>query len=320
MKKILVVDNDQLFLEFMSDLLSKKGYEVVTALDGLSALELLKTYAADIIFIDLIMPRIDGRKLCGIIRGMEAFKTVPIVILSAALAEEQLNIQDLGADALIAKGPFEKIAVHITDVVSSIERTDSTRPNGAVLGVNSIFPREITSELLSVNRYFRDILDRMGEGILETTQEGKIVYANRAVLKILCIKEEQLLGTSLFTHFDDHQRLYIKALIHASVDTSKAIPHSKPLKFTDTWLAFRTLPALEDHQTRLILVNDVTHIYREKESTAHAIMRSATTILETIEQVECDPSASDGLKRRIATLRTEGERMKEIAKRLFPMD
>lgn len=289
-------------------------------MDGLSALELLKTYAADIIFIDLIMPRIDGRKFCGIIRGMEAFQAVPIIILSATLAEEQMDLRELDADAFIAKGPFEKMATHITEVLSSIECTGPTQPNGAVLGVNSFFSREITSELLSANRYFRNILDRMGEGVLETTHEGKIVFANRAVLNILRVKEEHFLGTTLSTHFDGQQRPYIEALIHASGDTSKATPHTKPLKFADTWLSVRTLPALDDHQTRLILVNDVTHIRREKESTAHVIEKSAKKILETLEQVECDQLASDGLKRRIATLKTEGERMEEIAKRLFQMD
>jgi PAS domain S-box-containing protein len=315
MKKILVVDNDQLFLTFMTDLLSKKGYKVLTALDGLSALELLKTYAADIIFVDLIMPRIDGRKLCGIIRGMEAFQMVPIIILSATLAEEQMNMRDLGADAFIAKGPFEEMAAHITDVLSSIECADSTQQNG-VLGIKSVFPRGITRELLSVNRYFRNILDRMDEGVLEITRERQIVFANRAALSMLGLSEKDLLGTILLTHFDDEQRPHIEALIRAPGDESRSIPHTSPLRYADAWLSIRSLPTLDDHQTQLILMNDVTCIHREKEFTAHAIKRSATTILGCIEQVECDQLASDELKRRIASLKIEGKRMKEIAKRL----
>lgn len=66
-KKILVVDNHPLMLNFMSRLLEKEGHQVLTAEDGLSALEVLKIFTPDVIFIDLIMPHIGGEKLCQII-------------------------------------------------------------------------------------------------------------------------------------------------------------------------------------------------------------------------------------------------------------
>ena len=79
MKRILVVDNDNFILEFMNDLLSKEGHQVLTAEDGLSALDILKTYTPDVIFIDLVMPNIDGKKLCEIIRGIERLKDSYII-------------------------------------------------------------------------------------------------------------------------------------------------------------------------------------------------------------------------------------------------
>ena len=54
-KKILVVDNNLMLLEFMRDLLSKEGHQVLTAEDGLSALGILKTFTPDIMFVDLIL-------------------------------------------------------------------------------------------------------------------------------------------------------------------------------------------------------------------------------------------------------------------------
>ncbi|MBW1614781.1 MAG: response regulator, partial [Deltaproteobacteria bacterium] len=57
-KKILVVDNNPVILKYMTNFLFKNGYQVLTAKDGLSALEILKTYTPDIIFVDLIMPNI----------------------------------------------------------------------------------------------------------------------------------------------------------------------------------------------------------------------------------------------------------------------
>lgn len=62
MNKVLVVDNHLVMIKFMENLLIRDGYEVKTAMGGLEALDLLKTYRPDIIFIDLIMPGIRGEK------------------------------------------------------------------------------------------------------------------------------------------------------------------------------------------------------------------------------------------------------------------
>ncbi|MDY0040156.1 MAG: response regulator, partial [Desulforhabdus sp.] len=106
MKKILVVDNHPVILKFMTQLLNNAGHEVLTAEDGLSALDLLQTYTPDIMFVDLVMPNIDGKKLCKIVRRMADFEAVHLIILSGIAAEEQVNPQDLGADFCIAKGSF----------------------------------------------------------------------------------------------------------------------------------------------------------------------------------------------------------------------
>ena len=113
MKKILVVDNHPLMLEFMSKFLSEKGHQVQTAEDGLAALNILKNFAADVVFIDLIMPNISGEKLCRIIRSNPKLNGVQIVIISAVAAEQEIDILKFGANALIAKGPFTKMPKHV---------------------------------------------------------------------------------------------------------------------------------------------------------------------------------------------------------------
>ena len=81
MKKVLVVDNHPVMLKFMANLLIKKGYKVKTAEDGLSALDILKTYLPEVIFIDLVMPNICGEKLCRILRSMPKLKNSYLIIL-----------------------------------------------------------------------------------------------------------------------------------------------------------------------------------------------------------------------------------------------
>jgi CheY-like chemotaxis protein len=89
MKKnqVLVVDNHPVILKMMTKLLETKGYQVLTAEDGLSALSILKTQIPNVIFIDLIMPNISGEKLCRIIRTMPDFDDTYIIILLAILGQ-----------------------------------------------------------------------------------------------------------------------------------------------------------------------------------------------------------------------------------------
>ena len=86
-KKILVVDDNRQMLEFMTHLLEGEGHQVITSEDGFSALDLLTTFTPDIIFVDLVMPKIGGDKLCQIVRKMEHLQNCYIVLVSAAAAD-----------------------------------------------------------------------------------------------------------------------------------------------------------------------------------------------------------------------------------------
>jgi CheY-like chemotaxis protein len=121
-RKALVVDNHPVILKFMSSLLQKEGYQVRTAEDGISALDILQIYLPDIIVLDLIMPNISGDKLCPIIRRMPAFKNVGIIILSSIAAEEKVDFVGLGANACIAKGPFNKMAEHVLSALNDMDQ------------------------------------------------------------------------------------------------------------------------------------------------------------------------------------------------------
>ena len=109
-KKILVVDDDRVILKFVTKLLEREGHEVMTAEDGFAALNLLSTYTPDIMFFDLIMPKIDGSKLIQIVRSMPRLKDCYLVIISAAVAEIDFDFEETGADSYIAKGPFSSMA------------------------------------------------------------------------------------------------------------------------------------------------------------------------------------------------------------------
>ena len=123
-KKILVVDNNKVILKLLTHMLQKMGHEVKTAEDGLSALEVLKSYQPDVMFIDLIMPNIAGDTLCRIIRKKPELDSIFLAIISAVAVEEQIDFVAFGADACIAKGPAKEMEKHITTVLAHAEKKE----------------------------------------------------------------------------------------------------------------------------------------------------------------------------------------------------
>ncbi len=138
MKRIMVIDNHPVLLKYMTNLLEREGHQVKTAEDGLSALDILETYVPDVIFCDMVMPRIDGEKLCRIVRSMPALKDVFFVIVSGVAAELEIDFRGFGADLCIAKGPFNVMSEQVLNVLAEYKaeyKTDASLDrSGEILG------------------------------------------------------------------------------------------------------------------------------------------------------------------------------------------
>ena len=260
MKKILIVDNDILILEFVKDLLQEKGHEVMVAEDGLEALDILKTYVPNIIFSDLVMPNIDGRKLCGAIREMPQHADCWIAIISALAAEEKMDPAELGADIVIAKGPLSELGRIILSVVENPEENRRKCRLGQVLGVEDMWPRKITQELLSAKQHVEIILEKMKEGILEIEGDGRIVSANAQVRSLTHLSEGDLLGTELITLFSPEYKDRVKALLSEN-GTGKEITEEAPVLFHGHLVTLSIIP-LKDHA--VVIINDITERKRKE--------------------------------------------------------
>lgn len=258
-KKILVVDNDPVMLKFMTNLLEKRGHQVLTAKDGLSAIDVLKDYVPDITFIDLIMPNISGEKLCRFIRSRPRLKDVYIVILSAIAAEEDVDFARFGANACICKGPLNKMAKH---VFLALEQSDLGIPYGLSKKAKQpewIRPRQITEELLSSKRHFEAILGSMLEGVLELTPGGKIVYANRAAISVTGIPEEKLLASNFIDLFSDTDRRRVRNLLEAIDSGPQIIAEDSPVILNSKQVLLNLSP-VEDKGDKftIVILTDVT--------------------------------------------------------------
>lgn len=81
--KVMVIDDSKTIRRTAETLLKKEGCDVVTATDGFDALSKVADHRPDIIFVDIMMPRLDGYQACALIKHNEVFKETPVIMLSS---------------------------------------------------------------------------------------------------------------------------------------------------------------------------------------------------------------------------------------------
>ncbi|MDQ2070599.1 twitching motility response regulator PilG [Natronospira sp. AB-CW4] len=81
--KVLVIDDSKTIRRTAETLLKKAGCEVLTAVDGFEALSVIAESEPDIIFVDIMMPRLDGYQTCALIKRNTSFKNTPVIMLSS---------------------------------------------------------------------------------------------------------------------------------------------------------------------------------------------------------------------------------------------
>lgn len=110
-KKILIIDDEPQLVEMLSMRLEANGYEVISANDGQEGLEKARNDAPDLLILDLMLPKIDGFKVCGLLKNDSRFKKIPIILFSAKAQEEDRKLgAEVGADVYMTK-PFEPVSL-----------------------------------------------------------------------------------------------------------------------------------------------------------------------------------------------------------------
>ena len=106
--KVLVIDDSKTIRRSAENLLTKEGYDVITATDGFDALAKIADARPEIIFVDIMMPRLDGYQTCALIKNNSEFKTTPVVMLSSKDGLfDKAKGRIVGSDQYITK-PFSR--------------------------------------------------------------------------------------------------------------------------------------------------------------------------------------------------------------------
>ena len=280
MKRILVIDNHPVMLKYMTHLLEKRGHQVKTAEDGLSALDILETYVPDIIFCDMVMPRIDGEKLCRIVRSMPTLKDVFFVIVSGIAVESEIDFRGFGADLCIAKGPFNVMSEHVLNVLSEPKRDASVNRAGEILGLETLYPRSVAKELWRSKRHFEVILDHMSEGMLELTSDWRIVYVNPSIVSLTGMAEERILGTDFINLFHESHKQNVREVVEAIDDCPLEIHENFPLLVNGKQVSLHILPVRDED--RLLYVVIMTDIGEKRMAEARLQQALKTEAIATL--------------------------------------
>ena len=291
--RALVVDNSPVVCQVLRYVLEAEGWTVDIARDGLEALDCIAGRRPDLIVTDLIMPRIDGSKLCAIVRNTPDLCDIFLIVLSGVAMEDDAGTRDLGADVCIAKGTATAMQTHVRAALEKFRAGE--RRLAGVEGVDGLFPREVIRELLVSNRHRDVVLARMTEGVVELDREGRVVMANGAASELFALPEVQVLGQSLArllpTECGARVEAWLAALKQGAPLQVLEFDYEEPILLVDRQVTGTLVPVAEEATFFVIgILQDVT---RRKELEAH--QRRLERELQRIQKLDAMSTMACGI-------------------------
>ena len=195
MKKLVIIDNDQASSKALAEIISREGYVVFKAYNGIEGLETIRAHLPEFVVLDLFMPGIDGVRLCRYLKTESEFAGMKVIVLSPLTAAETYDIIEADADMYIAKGYIMDVANNLLRSLRLLEsHPQATALENRSFGFDGRSPRMVVEELLAERKHFETILYNVGDGILEINEADMVVYVNPAAKHILGKEEMQMIG------------------------------------------------------------------------------------------------------------------------------
>jgi CheY-like chemotaxis protein len=224
-KKALVVDSDFFFVEFLSGLLEKRGYSVHKAYDGKQGVAGLDEGPFDILFADLVMPKVTGRCFFEFVRKKFNERCFPLVAISGTVIEQMDDLEAIGADYFIAKGPFEKLEVHLNEFISALENQPGVQPaEKKIIQTGGVFPRRDAIELLNVLKFTQAIIETIGVGVIVIDTDTRVISANDAALGAMQTSILEVLNHPILDIFPANRSAELIAVLKSTGRDPKGQP------------------------------------------------------------------------------------------------
>ncbi len=213
-KRILFADNDPILLDAIPELLQTKGYEVHVTQDGLETLQAIRRLKPSYVILDIVMPKLDGSRVCWLIRQDPDLKNTPIIAFSALSPEQIRRFPELSADAYVAKGPLAVVANNLLMALKYLEEHGRGELEGGIFGYEGFQSRRLISEMLGLKRYWETLFRIFEQGVLGLDEEGRVLLANPAASRLFAQKEARLIGESLPTLVGPRDRAAVQRALN----------------------------------------------------------------------------------------------------------
>ncbi len=284
---VLVAENNLTILKILALHLEAEGCRVTTVSNGLEALLQLDNEIPDILFTDIIMPKVSGDQLCAIIRKDKRLCNIFIAVHSSTSLEDNHTILDLDADAYIAKGPAANLKKHVTHVLEQYRK--GIRRNQQTVGETTLFPREITRELLLARKHYQAIFNNVAEAVVELDDTGQIVQANLAAQRLFRKVLLKILSTSLIDYLTGQDKQGVLDWLDsikkkgANGRSNFKSSYSTPLQVKNRKILLN-LVAIEEGQSFFFIgiLQDIT-VQKNTEQMLAKTLNEFNAVLETID-------------------------------------
>jgi adenylate cyclase len=156
--KILVVDDVARNVKLLADVLTAKGYQIITADNGTEALKRVNEDKPDLLLLDVMMPGLSGYDVCSAIRQDPATRMLPVVLVTALDASERVKGLDCGADDFITK------PINQQELLARVR---------SLLRIKSLYD-EVQAQRAQLEQWNRTLEQRVAEGVSQLERLGRL--------------------------------------------------------------------------------------------------------------------------------------------------